>query len=96
MLNNKKVNCRSCKTDIFYQDCEAPSSPFISWFTLEVDRVDAPPSPPQNHLLPQEALSRLIVILQRLGFGESVPLPLLEAVDPHAQPEGEPEGGYYN
>jgi len=55
-----------------------------------------PLSPPKNHLLPQEALSRLIVILQRLGFGESVPLPLLEAVDPHAQPEGEPEGGYYN
>ncbi len=56
----------------------------------------SPLSPPKDHLLPQEALSRLIEILQRLSLAEAVSLPLLEAVDPHAQPEGEPEGGYYN
>jgi len=57
-------------------------------FTKEVNstaRAPAAPrststSPPQNHLLPEEALGGLVVVDQRLSLAEAVPLALVEPV----------------
>ena len=47
---------------------------FLALFTL------TPPSPPKDHLLPQEALSRLIVIFQLLSLAEAMPLAHIQPV----------------
>ena len=39
------------------------------------------PSPPKDHLLPEEALGDLIIVGQRLGLAEAVPLALIQPVD---------------
>jgi len=51
------------------------------WGSKPAEERAQPLSPPKNHVLPEEALGRLIVILQRLGLAEAVPLALIQPVD---------------
>jgi hypothetical protein len=41
----------------------------------------APSSPSKNHLLLKETLGGLVVVGQRLGFAEAVPLVIIQALD---------------